>query len=44
MPIEVKVVSKADFDTWVGQAKKKFAQNRDQDGAQGELSLAQAAH
>jgi cytochrome c oxidase subunit 2 len=43
MPIEVQVVSKADFDTWVGQAKKKFAQNRDQDGAQGELSLAQAA-
>jgi cytochrome c oxidase subunit 2 len=44
MPIAVKVVSKADFDTWVGEAKKKFAQNRDQDGAQGEFSLAQAAH
>ena len=44
MPIAVKVVSKPDFDTWVGQAKKKFAQNRDRDGAQGELSLAQAAH
>jgi len=43
MPIEVKVVSKPDFDTWVGEAKKKFAQNRDQHGAQGELSLAQAA-
>jgi cytochrome c oxidase subunit 2 len=25
MPIEVKAVSKADFDTWLGDAKKKFA-------------------
>ena len=27
MPIEVHVVSKADFDAWVDQAKKKFAQS-----------------
>jgi cytochrome c oxidase subunit 2 len=25
MPIEVKAVSKADFETWLGEAKKKFA-------------------
>jgi cytochrome c oxidase subunit 2 len=44
MPIAVKVVSKADFDAWVDQAKKKFAQNRDNGngGAPGGLSLAQA--
>src|SRR5579863_5163258 len=44
MPIEVKVVSQADFDTWVGQAKKKFAQNEDKNGAPDKLTLAQAAH
>jgi cytochrome c oxidase subunit 2 len=27
MPIEVKVVSQADFDTWLASAKKKFASN-----------------
>ena len=45
MPIAVKVVAKADFDAWVDQAKKKFAQNRDNGngGAPGGLSLAQAA-
>ena len=49
MPIEVHVVSKADFDTWVGQAKKKFAQNRpSQPGVEtagasaGPVALAQA--
>ena len=49
MPIEVHVVSKADFDTWVGQAKKKFAQNRpSQPGVEaagasaGQVALAQA--
>lgn len=26
MPIEIRVVSKSDFDTWAAQAKKKFAQ------------------
>ena len=46
MPIAVQVVSKADFDAWTAQAKKKFAQNRDDGtgGAQGGLSLADAAH
>ncbi len=44
MPIEVHVVAKADFDTWVEQAKKKFAQNRDDDkGGASAISLAQAA-
>ncbi len=40
MPIEVRVVSKSAFDDWTAQAKKKFAQNRDE---QGSLRLAQAA-
>lgn len=45
MPIAVQVVSKADFDAWTAQAKKKFAQNRDheKDGVPGGLSIAQAA-
>jgi cytochrome c oxidase subunit 2 len=46
MPIAVQVVSKADFAAWAAQAKRKFAQNRDDGngGAQGGLSLADAAH
>jgi len=40
MPIEVKVVSKPDFDTWVAQAKKKFAKAGDAPGA---MHVAQAA-
>jgi cytochrome c oxidase subunit 2 len=32
MPIEIRAVSKADFETWVNEAKKKFASN---DGHQG---------
>jgi cytochrome c oxidase subunit 2 len=33
MPIEVKAVSKADFDTWLGDAKKKFAATAPGNGA-----------
>ncbi|HTQ15619.1 MAG TPA: cytochrome c oxidase subunit II [Rhizomicrobium sp.] len=29
MPIEVKVVSQADYDAWIANAKKKFARNGD---------------
>jgi len=32
MPIEVKVVSEADFETWAAAAKKKFADNGSNDG------------
>ncbi len=43
MPIEVKAVSKADFATWLGEAKKKFAAAAPQDGAQtGEAKTAAA--
>jgi cytochrome c oxidase subunit 2 len=40
MPIEVKVVSKPDFDAWAAQAKKKFAKAGDAPGA---MRVAQAA-
>jgi cytochrome c oxidase subunit II len=44
MPIEIKVVSKPDFDTWVAQAKKKFASNgAAPTAAASELHLADAA-
>ena len=32
MPIEVKVVSQADFDKWVSDAKTKFAASAPADG------------
>lgn len=40
MPIEIKAVSKADFDTWVAQAKKKFSMNG---AGEAPLKLAAAA-
>ena len=40
MPIEVKVVSKPDFDAWAAQAKKKYAKAGDAPGA---MRVAQAA-
>jgi cytochrome c oxidase subunit 2 len=33
MPIEIKAVSKDDFDKWLGEAKKKFAHDEPQGGA-----------
>ncbi len=41
MPIEIQVVSKPAFDTWVAQAKKKFANDGNQPGT---MHMAQAAN
>jgi cytochrome c oxidase subunit II len=49
MPIEIDVLSKADFDKWAAQAKQKFAQGRPSQpveaasNAAGGLTLAAAA-
>ncbi len=40
MPIEIQVVSKAAFDSWAAQAKKKFAKDGNEPGA---MHVAQAA-
>ena len=42
MPIAVKVVSKAEFETWAAQAKQKFATNNEPASATG-IRLAAAA-
>jgi cytochrome c oxidase subunit 2 len=42
MPIEIRAVSKADFATWVNEAKKKFAGNDGQEGGGSTVRLAAA--
>ncbi len=43
MPIEVKAVSKPDFDNWLGDAKKKFAAAAPDSGADGGTTMIAAA-